>query len=64
MEDTEQISLKIRKDLVTITVEVTTSSSDAADEKQFFLTQADNANVSEKQSPQQKNNPGKMKKNG
>ena len=41
---TEEIRLKIREDIQTTTVEVSTSSSDVADEEQFFFTQADNNN--------------------
>ena len=44
---TEKIHLKIREDMQTTPIEVTTSSSDVADEEQFFFTQADNANESE-----------------
>ena len=38
---TERIHLKIREDLQITHIEVTTSSSDVADEEQFFFTQAD-----------------------
>ena len=41
---TEKIRLKVREDVQTIHIEVTTSSSDVADEEQFFFTQADNNN--------------------
>ena len=44
---TEKILLKIREDTQTTPIEVTTSSSDVADEKQLFFTQADNNNESE-----------------
>ena len=46
---TEKIGLKIREDIQTTPIEVTTSSSDVADEKQFFFTQADNNDESERQ---------------
>ena len=46
---TEKIRLKIREDIQTTPIEVTTSSSNVADEEQFFFTQADNANESEKE---------------
>ena len=56
---TEKIPLKIREGIVTTLIEVTTSSSDVADEEQFFFTKADNENesgeqtlTSEKQSQQ------------
>ena len=38
----EKIRLKIREDIQTTTIEVTTSSSDVADEEQVFFTQTDN----------------------
>ena len=38
---TEKIQLKIRDDVQTTPIEVTTSSSDVADEEQFFFAQAD-----------------------
>ena len=44
---TEKIRLKISKDIQTTRIEVTTSSSDVADEEQLFFTQANNANESE-----------------
>ena len=46
---TQKIRLRIREDIQTIPLEVTTSSSDVADEKQFFFTQAENENESEQQ---------------
>ena len=39
---TEKIRLKIREDIKTIPIEVHTSSSDVADEEQFFFTPQDN----------------------
>ena len=41
LEVTEKISLKIREDIQTTPMEMTTSSSVVADEEQFFFTQAD-----------------------
>ena len=38
---TENIHLKIQKDIMTTPIEVTTPSSDISDEKQIFFTQAD-----------------------
>ena len=46
---TEKIRLKIREDIHTTPIEVTTSSSDVADEEQFFFTHADDSNESEEQ---------------
>ena len=51
---TEKIRLKIREDIQTTPIEVTTSSSDVADEEQFFFTHADNRNESEEQTLQRK----------
>ena len=51
---TETIRLKIREDIQTTPIEVTTSSSDVADEEQFFFTQADNSDESEQQSVERK----------
>ena len=45
----EKIRLKIRDDIQTTPIEVTTSPSDVADEEQFFFTQAD--------APSQENKP-------
>ena len=44
---TEKMRLKIREVIETTPIEVTTSSSDVADEEQFFFTQADNNDESE-----------------
>ena len=41
---TEKIRLKIREDIQTTPIEVTTSSSDVAGEEQFFLTHRDGSN--------------------
>ena len=46
---TEKIRLKIREDIHTTPIEVTTSSSDVADEEQIFFTQADDGKESEEQ---------------
>ena len=63
---TEKIRLKIRDYIQTTPIEVTTSSSDVADEEQFFFAQADNTDDSEDQTPEQKekNNRNKMRSNG
>ena len=49
---TENIRIKIREDIQTTAIEVTTSSSDVADEKQFFFTHADDSNESKEQTLQ------------
>ena len=46
---TEKIRLKIWEDMQTTPIEVITSSLGVTDEKQFFITQADNENESEEQ---------------
>ena len=51
---TERILLKIREDVQTTPIEVTTTSSDVADEEQFFLTQTDNQDETEQQILQRK----------
>ena len=51
---TEKIRLKIREDIHTTPIEVTTSSSDVADEEQFFSTHADDSNESEEQTLERK----------
>ena len=51
---TEKIRLKIRDDIQTTPIEMTTSSSDVADEEQFFFTNADDTNESEEQTREQK----------
>ena len=51
---TEKIRLKIREDILTTPIEVTTSSSDVVDEEQFFSTQADNNDESEEQTTERK----------
>ena len=51
---TEKIRLKIREDIQTTPIEVTTSSSEVAGEEQFFFTQADNDDESEEQTLERK----------
>ena len=51
---TEKIHLKIREDVQTTPIEVTTSSSDNADEEQIFFLQADGEDETEKQILQRK----------
>ena len=51
---TEKISLKIREDIHTTPIEVTTSSSDVADEEQFFFTHAEDTNESEERTLERK----------
>ena len=50
----EKIRLKIREDIQTTPIKVTTSSSDVSDEEQFFFTHADDNNESEEQTFEQK----------
>ena len=45
----EKVRLKIREDFQPTPIEVSTSSSDIADEEQFFFRQVDNNDESEKQ---------------
>ena len=54
LEVTEKIRLKIREDIQTTPIEVTTSSSDVADEEQFFFTHANDNNESEEQTLERK----------
>ena len=51
---TEKKRLKIREDVHTTPIEVTTSSSDVADEEQFFFAYADDTNESEEQTLERK----------
>ena len=51
---TEKIRLKIREDIHTTPIEVTTSSSDVADDEQIFFTYADDVKESEKQTLERK----------
>ena len=50
----ERIRLKIREEVQTTPIEVTTSSSDVADEKQFFFTQTDDQDETEEHILQRK----------
>ena len=52
---TEKIRFKIREDIHTTPIEVTTSSSDVVDEEQILLTHADNGKKSEEQTLERKN---------
>ena len=61
---TEKIRLKIREDIQTKPIEVTTSSSEVADEEQFFFTHADDSNESEEQTLNEKNDQDRMRNNG
>ena len=51
---TEKIRLKVRENIQTTPIEVTTSSSDVADEEQFFFTQADKIDQTEEQTLERK----------
>ena len=51
---TEKIRLKIRENIQTTPIEVTTSSAEVADEKQTLFTQADNNNGSKEQTLERK----------
>ena len=51
---TEKIRLKIREDVQTTPIEVTTSSSDVADEEKFFFTQSDGEAQTEEQTLERK----------
>ena len=51
---TERIRLKIREDVKTTPIEVTTSSSDVADEEQFFFTHTDDQDETKEQILQRK----------
>ena len=59
MKVTEKIRLKIREDVQTTPIGVTTSSSDVADEEQFFLTQTDGEAETEEQTLERKEQPQK-----
>ena len=54
---TEKTHLKIREDIHTTPIEVTTSSSDVADEEQFFFTRASKNDESEEQTLERKDQP-------
>ena len=56
---TERIRPKIREDVQTRTLGVTISSWDVADEEQFFFTQTDGEDETEKQALQRKEQPRK-----
>ena len=56
---TERIRLKIREDVQSTPIEVTTSSSDVADEEQFFFTQTDGEDETEEQTLETKEQPRK-----
>ena len=51
---TEKIRLKIREDIHTTPIEVTTSSSDVADEEQIFFTHVDDGKESDEQTLERK----------
>ena len=51
---TEKIRLKIRDDIQTTPIEVTTNSSEVAEEEQIFFTQADDGKESEEQTLERK----------
>ena len=51
---TEKMHLKIREDVQTTPIEVSTTSSDVADEEQFFFTQPDSQDETEEQILQRK----------
>ena len=51
---TEKIHLKIREDVQTTPIEVSTPSSDVADEEQFFFTQPNSQDETEEQILQRK----------
>ena len=51
---TEKIHLKIREDVQTTAIELSTSSSDVADEEQFIFTQPDSQDETEEQILQRK----------
>ena len=59
---TEMIHLRIREDIYTTPLEVTKSSSDVADEEQFFFTPADSQDESENRSNNKKSNLRKRQK--
>ena len=56
---TEKIHLKIREDVQTTPIEVSTSSSDVADEEQFFFTQPGTQDETEEQTLQRTEQPQK-----
>ena len=54
LEVTEKTRLKIWEDIQTTPIEMTTSSSDVADEEQFFFTQAERNDKSEEKTIERK----------
>ena len=58
---TEKIRLRIREDAQTTPIEVTTSSSDVADEEQFFVAQADGENETEQRTVEKKKEQSRKK---
>ena len=54
LEAMEKIRLKIREDVHTTPIEVTTSISDVADEEQFFFAQADGEDETEEKTLKRK----------
>ena len=61
---TEKIHLKFREDVQASHIEVSTSSSDVANEEQFFFTQTDGQGETEEQVLQRKINLRKNQQNG
>ena len=61
---TEKIHLKTREDIQTTPTEVSTSSSDVADEEQFFFTQTDGQHETEEQNYNERSNLRKRQQNG
>ena len=59
LKATEKIHFKIREDVQTTLIEVSTSSSDVADEEQFFFTQPNSQNKTQEQIIQRKEQPQK-----
>ena len=56
----EKITLKIREDIQTTPIEVTTPSSDVADEQHFFFKQADKTKSQKNKPVNEKDIPDKM----
>ena len=61
---TEMIRFKIREDVQTTPIEVTTSSSDVADEEQFFFAHTKDQDETENKSYRGKNNLARKRQNG
>ena len=59
----EKMRLRIRENIRTTPIEVSTSSLDVADEEQFFCTQADENDKSEGKPLNKKNNQNTMRSN-